>query len=381
MAVPLPVHVENYVRFVQSAHDEFAEAVRVNFDRDRTQTAPQLAKALAPRLDVMPTAPSEYVTTGELPPILELYAPTLRALETRTVAALRALVATETRMHVLARLLTEVAALQFDGVPAVKTRLSHALAPPPRDFEAWGVAAARAKEQAYGIPLDVVALREQMDAALLEELARRAGVRADGTVATWLRAQAADYDEHEREFQTAVNEFTRVGELLVTQSMLEAELQVSYDATMALIVGELQTRWRAALAAAVSMQDLQTRIAPALSTALSHADDTAAAYMAAVPVFAPSDRVPAAPPTRDSSELFRTPSGSVVAALVPPARRILTASTITALGFVKTLPPAPAQLPVPQGARWHALDGLQAWMERYGAADTRAAYTGRKQLG
>lgn len=380
-APPLPVHIENYVRYAQAARDEFIAAARAELARGPAKTAPQLAASLAPRLDTVPTAPSEYVITGELPPILELYAPTLRALETRTAAALRAVVAVETRTLVTGRLLVDVAALQFDGVAVVKSRLGHALAPPPADVEAWGVAAARDKAQAFTIPLDAAAMRTQLDAALLGELARRAGVRGDGTVATWLRAQAADYDEHEREFQAAINDFTRVAALLTTQSMLEAELQVGYDATMSTIAGELQARWRAALAAAVSMADLQTRISPALVGALGHADDTAAAYVAAAPVFAPSDRVPAAPPVRDSSELFRTPNGSIVAALVPPARRILPASAITALGFIKTLPPAPAQLPVPQGARWHVLDGLQAWMERYGAADTRAAYIARKQLG
>jgi hypothetical protein len=271
--------------------------------------------------------------------------------------------------------------LDFALMPAVRSVLLAALAPPPRDVEAWGRESALAKAQPYAIALDGEALRAKLDRAMVEEFARRASVRAEGTMATWFHAQAVDYDKHNRELRDAIADFERVVGLLVLHSMAEAALQTQYEPTLGDIVFELQAQWRAALAGAASMADLEKRIAPALQRAVYHTDDIAAAYAAGVPKFVPSDRVPAAPTSRDSAELFYTPIGSVLAVLGTIALRVLPRTDTAALAFAKTVRPAADPLPIALGERWHALDSLQSWMEQYGANDTQAAYRAVKRLG
>lgn len=385
----MPVYAQNYYDFFAELYRDKRWTQLVDgelvSDTTYTKTTAEVFALLELNLTTaVPPTPSEYVANNQLPPILRVYAPTLRELEARLTTALNAYAVAETRWRILARyrfVVQPAATLDFTLMPAVQSVLLSALAPPPRDVEAWGRESALSKAQPYAIALDTESLRTKLDRAMVDEFARRAGVRAEGTMATWFRAQAAEYDKADREMHEALDNFERVVGLLTLQSMAEAALQTQYEPTLGDIVAELQSQWRTALAAATSMADLQTRITPAVWRAVHHTDDVALNYAANVPKFVPSDRVPAAPTSRDSAELFYTPIGLVVALLGTIAVRHMTRSDAATVTFTKTVQPVIEPLPVAFGERWHALDSLQSWMERYGAIDTQAAYRAVKRLG
>jgi len=95
--------------------------------------------------------------------------------------------------------------------------------------------------------------------------------------------------------------------------------------------------------------------------------------MTSVPRLSAADRVPAAPTSRDSSQLFRTQHGAAIVALVA-ALRPLVPKQLSALQFVKTLPPNLGAATVQTAGAWVPLTPVQAWMQQYGSVDTSAAF-------
>jgi len=382
MAV-LPLHAESFLEETTNIARKFVDAVLAAIQAAAATPTPaqvpQLVTTFMPTLDrILPPPPSDYVATGELPPIVESYAPTLRTLEAQRLAALRAVCTEYVPMLVINDLMGRVRAGEFAAAPRLDAKLREALA--PSNVQEWGTAAAREKAQPYVIPFDGAAFRDQLNKAILDELIARTGIRASGTLFEWLGARRAAFDAANAEWHNTAANFTRVYQLLMRNSQDETDTGVRYDRIMADIVGTLQTQWTAALAAATSMADLQTRITPALVGALQHADDAAASYRAAIPLFSAADRVPDAPLAHTPAELFRTPNGVVVAALVPIVRRIVPLKLISDIEFVKTLPPSVLAVPTTT-AQWHVLDPLQAWMAQNGAPNTGPAYANVKQRG
>jgi len=367
--LPLPARAEDYRDDLEKLHDAVIGQARTLAAGGNN--AREIFAALEPRYATLPVAPSELVLTNEVAPILEIYAPALHALETRLVDTLRTFVSAQVRLFVADYTIEQGKQMRS---ARMKTLWARMLSPAPHDVERWGAAAARDKTGAYEIPFDPANTRQLLDAAMLADLVAQTGVaEKGGTTKTWLTARMQDREEAEANWQTAINEFNYSMRVLVEKSLLEATLAIDYDQLLSNVIADLHAQWRAKLAVATSVADLQRIMEPAFGNTLRRIDDIAAAYMTSVPRLSAADRVPAAPTSRDSSQLFRTQHGAAIVALVA-ALRPLVPKQLSALQFVKTLPPNLGAATVQTAGAWVPLTPVQAWMQQYGSVDTSAAF-------
>lgn len=365
---PLPVRADEYRDGVEKLHADALAQARMLVARG--QNVREILAAVETHYPMLPPPPSDYVLTKELSPVLEVYTPTLHALETLLIDTVRAAVAAQIRLMV-AR--TTIQLSRQMQTPRLKELWARLKAPSPNDVERWGAAAARDKTGAYEIALDVAAARQQLDAALLADLVVRVGMPEKGTVAEWLTARMQDVTETDGNWETAKNEFDRVMQILVEKSFLETALSTEYDQLLAVVIDELHFRWRTKIVGATSTTDLQKKMEPVFVTTLLRIDEIANSYITQVPQFTAADRVPAVPAARDSSELFRTQHGAAIGPLVAALRPIIPRQ-ISSLQFVKTLPPNLGAPALTTSSIWVPLSPVQAWMQKYGTTDTAAAF-------
>lgn len=333
--------------------------------------------------------PSELVHTNDVAPVLPVYAPVLHALEQQYEGALAAWASAHARTTVLAAMRACIKRHEYTGLDAMREALVAAVAPMPRDIEAWGRAAvkAQAKGDAYAIPIDATAVQAQLSVAMLRDFARRTGARpatAATTLADWMAEQIHAASDANVAWIMAREDWERVMARLADASVLETDAATRHTDELSRAINSVHRNWERLVATAPSMRQLQADAAAMLVPVLTQIDDVAAAYAGELPVFMPSDRVPGAPATRDSATLFTTtPAGSTVVALLQAARPLLPASAVTALRFVKTLPPSALAnsavlsmlMPRNPPRTAHLLDRLQAWASATGGvSDGGRAY-------
>lgn len=385
----LPVLVEDYIDAFVDARAQLVAVFNAYrsgsaADQQRVDHAELARRYTAVIGDVQRRVrrPSELVHSNEAPPLLAVYAPVLHELEQRLEAALTSWAAAHAHTTIIAAIQARIRDQDFTGLDAAREALAAVVAPMPRDIEQWGRAAAKAqlKGDTYAIAIDAVAIQTQLSAALLRDFARRTGVRpaAGVTLTDWTVAQIHAASDAAVEWEVARDDWQRVVGRLSDASLLETDLAARYSDNLDTAIRGIHASWERLVAAAASMKQLQADAAAMLATALAQIDDIAAAYVAELPVFVASDRVPGAPTTRDSATLFTTtPPGAAIVSLLQAVRPIVPASVVTGLRFAKTLPVAAlassatfttlaAQRP---SASAHMLDRLQTWASATGGVN------------
>jgi hypothetical protein len=320
--------------------------------------------------------------------IYDVYAPSVRAVEARTEAALRAYVTALAQWNATR-----------DAAAAIEWHLDDAQVPlgagaQPRplaqhthaavaalDYSATGSLADMGRAQKKGddvrLPLDVAKVRAALAAAVLRDLVDAAGVKAAGDALAYVAARRGAWADAQAAWTLVFDdEGPRIIRRLADITVFEqADYLLTYADTVGRIFADAPDAWARMLAAAGGTAALQAAYVSDAERRFQQLDDVCTAYAHGAPLLSPADAVPAAPTKRNCSVLFATREGEYANELYAVSRPLLPPRMT--FHFAAELRPAAPSLATYGARGWHPLDRVHEFFAGRALASGRGALDAR----